>query len=190
MSPPCFSIIPSPTLLLHACRDPLPIKPTIYRPASTPALNTSGRSEVRHPPSLRESVSSSRPTLQTTPQKSNYSSGTSPPNSWGGDAGLEGGGSAVPYDRPQTMSRGPSLEQHAGQPISRRASRRNTAQSEPSPLPDDPQPFDRNGLRRDQTYNQGHGHLSGAGPSSHPYPPNTPTRSASKRKGGGTNSRG
>lgn len=147
-----------PTLLLPACSDPLPIKLTVYRTPSAPALaidqqhSSPGHAHnVQHPPSPRH-------TLQTTPRKSactNYSSGTSPPDSWSRSAGLEGGGNAGSCDRPHAMTWDSSLEQRGGQRggrVRRRQPPRSTARSEPSPLPADPSPFNHDKPRWDQAY--------------------------------------
>jgi len=127
---------------------------------------------VSDPPSPHNMVASSfRHTPQITPQKSNYSYEVYSPGNRGGNAGLHDGQNSKPYTCSQITTQDPSLggghyrpskEQGglSGGRISRRLSRRGTAESEPpSPMPIDPGPLDPSGLRDSQVY----GYAGGAG---------------------------
>ena len=166
MSPPTLQSRTRPPYCFPLRRDHPHIKPHIHRPPSTPNLSIgqplllTGYSTGGHAHSLHmKTSSSSRRTLQITPEKSNsispphlesQSVGTEP------DVGEDGGA----YDRSQD----PSLARRGGR-VTRTQSRRSTTESEPSPMPTDPQPFDFGELQRGQTHNQVYGYAGGTGKS-------------------------
>ena len=138
------------------CRDPTPIKPSIYRLPSTTTLGI-GQKQLfagypmgpHTPPLHKKASSSSRHTLQTAPEKSNNSIGPPPPVSRSLGTGLDEGGDRKPRDRSQD----PPLKQRGGL-VARMPSRRSTTGSESSPMPVDPQPFDYGELQNGQAHNQ------------------------------------
>ena len=114
------------------------------------------------PPFDKVTSSSSRRTLQTTPQDSNHHTVTLPEGQ-DESVGLDESEKARPYD----ILQDPLSEQHWNQSsgrVSRRPSHRSTVSLEPPPsTPINPQSFDIGELQRGQAHNQVHGYLGGAG---------------------------
>ena len=148
------------------CMDPTPIKPSIYRLPSTPTLIIgqkqlfAGYPMGSHTPSLhRKASSSSRHTLQITPEKSNNSIGPPPPVSRSLGTGLDEGGDRRPRDRSQ------------------------------DPMPVDPQPFDYGELQKGQAHNQVYNRAAGTGKSRTDLQSTRGGRTASRRDVSGKGSR-
>ena len=149
------------------CMDPTPIRPAIYRLPSTTTL-TIGQNQLlagypmgsHTPPLYKKASSSSRHTLQTTPEKSSNNIGSPPPQSRSIATGLDEGGGRRPPDRSQD----PPLE-HRGGLVARMPSLRSTAGSESSPMPIDPPSFDYSELQKGQAHNLVYSHAGEAGKS-------------------------
>ena len=125
---------------------------------------------VPNSPSLYKTVSSSsRHTLQTTPQSSNPHTVILPLEGQVRSAGLDESEKAGLCNRSRATIRDPPSEQHGGRSsghLSQRASRPSTAASKPLPsMPIDSQSFDLRELQRGQVHTQVNGNLGGAGKS-------------------------
>lgn len=119
------------------------------------------------PPFNKTASSSSRRTLQTTPQDSNHRAGTLPPESQDESAGLDEGEKA--RGTPRETIQDPVSERHGGQSsgrVSQRLSRKTAALPEPpSSMSADPQLFDLSKPQRGQVRTQVYSYLGGAGQS-------------------------
>ena len=154
-------------LTVVLCREPPPIGPTISRVSSASTLLTGqqqplaiDKPTVLHPLSLHNTVSpSSRSLPRIITQTSSHSTATLSSGSPGGSVGLDESTNSRPHGSsrpliqipPSIVDRWrPDGDKQQGGPgghVSRRPSHRSTGTSEPaSPLPVDPQAFNREDL--------------------------------------------
>lgn len=158
---------PPPNPYLHGIGTPSTL--TIGQQSLFSTLPTTAAKN--HPPPQNVISTASRSTQQDSPQRSDYSSYPASPVS---HVGMYESQRTKPYDSSQaTLQHPPSGMDHPrpgekqDQPngrISRRPSRRNTATSEPSPMPVDPHPFNFDELLKGQV-GQVYGQTGGAGKS-------------------------
>ncbi|KAF9644868.1 kinase-like protein [Thelephora ganbajun] len=187
--------------------EPPPIKPSTHEPASsTPTIGqrrllVGYQQATSHPPSSHNMVSSSSsPTPQIFSQRPNYGIDLVSPESRGKSVGVgksqetrsHNSSQAMMQDLPSDADYYRPGEQQGGQlsaHITRRPSRRDTAQPEPPPLASfNPPHFDLSEPQKDQSRDRVYGNEGGAGKSRTDSPATLGGRNVSRRNVSGKGS--